>query len=991
MSADPSASVDERSPAQIRSDVAADPYATRAPHGETSQVIAQPDWPAIPGYQILSELGRGGMGVVYKAKQLSLQRLVALKMVRTGPCASAEERQRFHLEAEVIAKLQHPNIVQIFETGELQGQSYLALELVEGHSLQKKMGSAWRPQEGAQLLETLARAMHYAHEHGIVHRDLKPANILIHLENWGGPSEKREGDQVPTVSNLPAAIPKITDFGLAKLMAADSAGPTVTGDFLGTPTYSAPEQAAGKIHDIGPHTDVYSLGAILYELLTGRPPFQGATVLETLDQVRTQEPTSLSRLQKKVPRDLETICLKCLQKDPRKRYASALLLAEDLGRFLTGQPIQARRIGVGERLVKWARRRPAIAALIAVSALAALGMGIGGWWSAFQLSAAAQRESKERQLAQDNFTQAVDAVERMLNEVAAVDLAEVPQMESVRKKLLLQAKEFYDRFLQNRGSGPQVRYLAGRSLGRLGDIHDMLDEHALAETSYAEARTLLDGDSMEQRRELARVSNNLGVLYKQLGRFAEAEKALEQALDLRRTLRQESPDMAEVTQDLAATLYDQGTVLARIANQQSRAREAYREALNLQEDLANGHKDNANYRRDQARTLNNLGILLLRVQCKESEKAFLKAIDIYKELVSNNPGVSSYRLQLARSYSNLAGLYREAGKKELTEKNYGQALNLLKQLAVDFPKVPLYRQELAGVYLNIGIDHDRANRPAEAHKAYQQALKLRRKVVADSPDVPDYQDTLANLHVNIGTMLRDRKLFAQAADHYHQAVTLLEKIAVSNCRPVYQSDLGVALNYQALLLRRQSQQLTPLLGPDVVLHTAAGNPWGGIGVAIHKQDILLQARACLLRAISCQEIARKADPYNQFFPSLLIKHYNDLITIQLYLSDHQGMAQSARAIAAISPERPAEYVTAAACLARAIPLAQADVRMTPAERREVVENYAREAIRMLEAGLARGFSKGEELKTRPEYQPLRRRPDFQRLIDGIEQSKVRNA
>ena len=152
-----------------------------------------------------------------------------------------------------------------------------------------------------------------------------------------------------------------------------------------------------------------------------------------------------------------------------------------------------------------------------------------------------------------------------------------------------------------------------------------------------------------------------------------------------------------------------------------------------------------------------------------------------------------------------------------------------------------------------------------------------------------------------------------------------------------------------------------------------------------------KARAASMTPERRQEIARKADPYNQFFPSLLIKHYNDLITIQLYLSDHQGMAQSARAIAAISPERPAEYVTAAACLARAIPLAQADVRMTPAERREVVENYAREAIRMLEAGLARGFSKGEELKTRPEYQPLRRRPDFQRLIDGIEQSKVRNA
>src|SRR5260370_19376462 len=186
MSADPSGSVEERIATPMPSDsAAADPYATRAPHGETTQVSAQPEWPTIPGYQILGELGRGGMGIVYKARQLSLQRQVALKMVRTGPFASAEERQRFHLEAEVVAKLQHPNIVQIFEVGEPQGQYFLVLELIEGHSLQKKMGAAWRPPEAAQLLETLARAMHYAHEHGIVHRDLKPANILIHLQNWG--------------------------------------------------------------------------------------------------------------------------------------------------------------------------------------------------------------------------------------------------------------------------------------------------------------------------------------------------------------------------------------------------------------------------------------------------------------------------------------------------------------------------------------------------------------------------------------------------------------------------------------------------------------------------------------------------------------------------------------------------------------------------------------------------------------------------------------
>ena len=943
-------------------------------------------WPSIPGLELVSVLGSGGMGVVFKARQATLDRDVAVKVLHGAHQADPEQRQRFLREARAVARLRHPHLVQVYEFGEAPAaggatsQPYLVLEYVPGRSLADLVRhSPQPPREAAQLMETVARAMHYAHEHGIVHRDLKPANILIHLENWGGRAEDQgEGDHVPTVTNLPAAIPKITDFGLAKLMAPDSVGPTVTGDFLGTPTYSAPEQAAGKIRDIGPHSDVYSLGAILYELLTGRPPFQGATILETLDQVRTQEPTSLSRLQKKVPRDLETICLKCLQKDPRKRYASALLFAEDLGRYLTGQPIQARRIGMGERLVKWARRRPAMAALIAVSALAALGLGIGGWWSALQLSAAAEREAKEKQLAQENLSYSVEAAERMLNDVAAVDLAEVPQMEAVRKKVLLQAQEFYDKFLKNPGRGPQVPFLAGRAKGRLGDIHDMLEENAAAEKSYNEARDYLQGQEPEKRRELARVSNNLGVLLKKRGRYPEAEKALQQALDLRQQLAKEYPNQAEYGQDLAATLYNRGTVLAKLASR-DKAKETYLEALKVQEGLARAHPDKPDYRRDQGRTLNNLGILFWRVEPPEAEKAFRKAIGIYKEIVNKNPDVPGYRFQLARSYNNLANLLQ---KREHVEKYHGLAQGLLKQLAVDFPKVPLYRQELAGIYLSIGFFHDRANRPALADKAYQKALELRRKVVEESPGVPDYQHTLANLYINLGETLRAKGQLAQAADHYRQAMGLLERIAVPGRRPDYQSDLGQALDSQALVWRRQSQKLESLIGPELLLQTAAGNPLGSSVLAWHKQDLLLQGRAYLVRAISCQQAARKSDPQNKRFPELLLGHYNDLISIQLLLLDHGGVAQSARAIPPIYPDRTTEYVLAAECLARAIPLAQADERLTPQERWDTTEKYAAEAVRMLEAAIARGFSNLNELRTRPAYRPLRSRPDFQRLIEA---------
>jgi tetratricopeptide (TPR) repeat protein/tRNA A-37 threonylcarbamoyl transferase component Bud32 len=306
--------------------------------------------PVIPGYEVFGVLGHGGMGVVYKARQRDLQRTVALKMILAGVHARPEEQARFRREAETIARLQHPHIVQIYQVGEHHGQPFCALEFIDGGSLARKLGGKPQPaQPAAQLVETLARTMHAAHQQGIIHRDLKPANVLLTADG----------------------APKITDFGLAKQI-DDESWKTHSGVIVGTPPYMAPEQAGGKRRDIGPHTDVYALGAVLYEMLTGRPPFLAATQMETLDQVRHQEPVPPSRLQPKVPRDLETICLKCLEKDRQRRYGSALALAEDLHRFLANEPIQARPVRLWERGWKWAKRRPALAALIAVSAVALL-------------------------------------------------------------------------------------------------------------------------------------------------------------------------------------------------------------------------------------------------------------------------------------------------------------------------------------------------------------------------------------------------------------------------------------------------------------------------------------------------------------------------------------------------------------------------------------------------------------------------------------------
>jgi hypothetical protein len=312
-------------------------------------------WPNIPGYEILGELGRGGMGIVYKGRQESLSRLVALKMILTGPHAGPDELARFRVEAEAVARLQHPNIVQIHEVSEHGGQPFLCLEFVDGGGLDRKLTAApLSAAEAARLVETLARAVQAAHERGIVHRDLKPANVLLTADGQ----------------------PKITDFGLAKRLDA-SGRQTQSGALLGTPSYMAPEQAAGKNRQVGPLADVYALGAILYECLTGRPPFKAATAVDTVLQVLQEEPVPPRRLQPQVPRDLDTICLKCLQKDPARRYSSARELADDLGRFLQAKPITARPVGAGERLGSWSRRNPALAGALAAVAVLLLVVAAG--------------------------------------------------------------------------------------------------------------------------------------------------------------------------------------------------------------------------------------------------------------------------------------------------------------------------------------------------------------------------------------------------------------------------------------------------------------------------------------------------------------------------------------------------------------------------------------------------------------------------------------
>jgi hypothetical protein len=334
-----------------RSSPAAEPTATFAP---TAGQYHGP--PTIPGYDIVGELGRGGMGVVCKAWHLPTKRFVALKTVLAGAAASPEKLRRFQAEAEAVARLKHPNIIQFYEAGEHEGRPFFALEFCGGGTLAKKLsGNPMTARAAAVLVEKLAQAVASAHAAQVIHRDLKPANVLL----------SSDGE------------PKIGDFGLAKRLDGDEVQ-TRAGAVIGTPSYMPPEQAMAAPKAAGPAADIYALGAILYECLTGRAPFRGATAVDTLDQVRHQKPVPPRQFEAKIPRDLDTICLKCLSKEPAKRYGSAQALAEDLRRFLDGQQTLAQPAGLGERLGRWAKRQPVVAALLVALAIGLVGAAAFG-------------------------------------------------------------------------------------------------------------------------------------------------------------------------------------------------------------------------------------------------------------------------------------------------------------------------------------------------------------------------------------------------------------------------------------------------------------------------------------------------------------------------------------------------------------------------------------------------------------------------------------
>ena len=744
-------------------------------------------------YQILGEIGRGGMGIVYEARQISLDRRVALKVLPLAGLLDPKQIARFQQEARAAAQLHHPHIAPIYCVGCERGVHYYAMQYIEGQSLEATIrelrearakppaaateSRAPQAQQNtqracstvplmqksqfyrtvAQLGIQAAEALQHAHDYGVIHRDVKPSNLLLDAQGklW------------------------VTDFGLAHCHT--DAGLTVTGDMLGTLRYMSPEQAEGKASLIDPRCDVYSLGITLYELLTLRYAFEGQDRGVLLRSILEQEPVLPRRIDAAVPVDLETIVLKAISKSREARYTTAQELADDLRRYLESKPTRARRPSPAARVGKWAKRHQGLVwATAAVAAVAVLALVAG---SLLVLREHAQTRAALAR-AEAHYQQARRVVDRFAARHAE-QLIHLPGAEPLRRELLTETLGYYQEFIALAGSDPALQSDLAATQFKAAGIQQQLGASREAADGYRAARQRFEQllqrepDDPRHAADLALCDNNLGLLLSQQGKIAEAETAYRQAIARQQELVDRWPGHAEAARfrnDLA-TSQSNLALLEDQAGQLASAESKYRAAIALQQALVADHPREPRYLAQLATSYNNLSFLYAKSDAARAGAFCRQALELQQKLVAEYPQVAEYQSDLGLSYNNLGALESRAQHPDAAKQAYQQAVGTLRGLVGKSPAVLAYRRDLAVSLNNLGRNESLANHREPAQAAFEEAREILVELVHNDPQELSYRSDLGGVLNNLAMLLEQdgqvvaaTKVYAEAIEHQRWAL-----------------------------------------------------------------------------------------------------------------------------------------------------------------------------------------------------------------------------
>jgi serine/threonine protein kinase/Tfp pilus assembly protein PilF len=976
---------------------------------------------AVGPYKLLEQIGEGGFGVVFLAEQHEpVRRKVALKVLKPG-MDSKQVVTRFEAERQALALMDHPHIAKVLDAGTtVTGRPYFVMELVRGTPItdfcdQNGLGI----RERLELFVSVCQAVQHAHQKGIIHRDLKPSNVLVTLHDG-------------------KAVPKVIDFGIAKATGQPLTDKTLFTNFaqmIGTPLYMSPEQAGMSGLDVDTRSDVYSLGVLLYELLTGTTPFEKSrfsqvgydemrriireeeparpsTRLSTLGQAATtasanrqSDPKRLSQLFRG---ELDWIVMKAVEKDRTRRYETASGFARDIERYLADEPVEACPPSAGYRLKKFARKyKKSLTVSAAFALLLVLGV-VASTWQAVRATHAEQntsqaleqvtREQQKTQAALEQVKTALAAertakaharrsLDTLTDGVVETMFARQPELGEPEKAFLRKVLASYEAITQEMGDTAEARFLRARGYYKVARLHALLGEQTKAKPEYRQAVILLEQleadfrDVAEYRQALASSQNNLGNALVELGETAEAETAFRQAIALRKKLAHASPNVLPFRGELATNYHNLGSLLLRESKYPD-AETAFRQALELSEKLAT---ESPGYRPALARSRSLLaGVLREIARCAEAEKLYRQALEVQQKQVDEFPAMPGSRRDLADTYNGLGIALLRLGKLAEAETAFRKSLALRQRLADDFPQSFSYQRNLAAGHNDLGNALRLLRKYPEAETECRRSVDLKEKLVAKAGDQPRYREELARSYDNLGCVLAELRKPEAAETAFRQALDLRKKLADDSPKVAkYLLDLATTQSHLGNLFRLQGrpeqalpwhEQALDLLQP---LHQQQPN-------VIATQDML--GRTHWGRAQVLEALKGSAEALADWDRA-----------VELALPADRPRVQLGRARARVRAGKAAEAVADADALTRdpATPspmlCSAADVcslASTVAREATQREAYAGQALALLRRARAAGFfkdhAKVEYLKKDPDLKPLRQREDFQKFVAELE-------